>query len=172
MKTKPIISLLTITILLLFSVNSFVYGETKTEFYENGRKSMEVHLKKGIPNGSWIFWNEDGQKRRESYWNDGKSDGLATRWNDHGVKVEEINYKNGKFDGEWIAWSEDGEKIFEGNYKNDVEVGVHTRWFLNGDKRYEEHYSRGALVKHDDYIFNFVKSVVRGEEPWEAFPWQ
>jgi antitoxin component YwqK of YwqJK toxin-antitoxin module len=196
MKTKPLITLLTTAVLLLFSINSFVYGETKAEYYEsgkirsetnfedgkenglmtvwyeNGNKSLETNFKDGIPHGSWARWNEDGQKRGEGFWLNGEADGLESSWNDHGVKVEEINYKNGKFDGKWIEWSESGEKIYEANYKNDMKVGVHTSWFLNGDKKYEEHYSRGALVKHDDYVFNFVKSVVRGEEPWEAFAWR
>ena len=75
---------------ILISFNS--YGETETDYYENGQIKIEANFK------------------------DDKADGKGTKWHKNGQKKQEINYKDGKKDGKWTEWDEDGNITFETNF--------------------------------------------------------
>ena len=107
-----------------YEVNSDVGFTGKyVEYYENGQKHIEEHLKLGKRNGLLTWWYKNGQK---SY---------------------ETNYKNGKQDGLWTGWHENGQKEFETNWKNDNYVGLHTWWDKEGNVTKTETYKDGKLVK-------------------------
>ena len=76
---------------ILISFNS--YGETKTDYYENGQIMSEADL---------------------------SDDGTHTSWYKGGQIEEETNYKDGKYDGKWALWYANGYKKWEGNYKDGV----------------------------------------------------
>ena len=73
---------------LLISINS--YGETETDYYENGQIMTEENYKDGNLDGIYNFWYENGQKKIEAYFKDGKH----TKWTEW--------HKNGK--KKWNCW--------------------------------------------------------------------
>ena len=44
---------------ILLSFNS--YGETETDYYENGQKESEGNYKDGKAYGKWTWWHKNGQ---------------------------------------------------------------------------------------------------------------
>ena len=70
-------------LLLLFSIlisfNS--YGETETDYYENGQIKSEWNFKDGKFDGKRTMWYANGQKEYEGNLKDDKEDGKHTEWN-------------------------------------------------------------------------------------------
>ena len=55
---------------ILISLNS--YGETETDYYENGQIRFEKNYKDGKADGKWTYWHENGQIEEEGNWKDGE----------------------------------------------------------------------------------------------------
>ena len=66
MKKKLLILLFSI----LISFNS--YGETKTDYYENGQIRTEANYKDGKVDGKWTWWHANNQKSEERNYKDDK----------------------------------------------------------------------------------------------------
>ena len=67
---------------ILFSFNS--YGETKTDYYENGQIKLEGNYKDNKRDGKWTYWYENGQIEQEGNYKDHKQDGKWTWWHENG----------------------------------------------------------------------------------------
>jgi len=80
---------------ILISFNS--YGETETDYYENGHKWSEINYKDGKQDGKKIRWHRDGLKLTEINYKDGKQVS-ETRYKYYwdGQIKSETNYKDGK----------------------------------------------------------------------------
>ena len=48
---------------ILISFNS--YGETETDYYENGQIKIERNYKDDKLDGKWTYWHENGQIKSE-----------------------------------------------------------------------------------------------------------
>ena len=97
-------------------------NRTHVEYWPNGQKSRESHLKNGKPDGLWTHWHENGQKFAEGHTKNGKADGPVTGWHANGQKDSEYHFKDGKPDGLWTEWDENGRKKSETHFKNGIEV--------------------------------------------------
>ena len=81
-----------------YEVNSEVGFTGKyVEYFENGQKHIEEHLKLGKRNGLMTKWYENGQKESEINSKNGEVvDGVVTIWNKEGDVTETETYKDGK----------------------------------------------------------------------------
>ena len=116
-----------------YEVNSEVGFTGKyVEYFENGQKHIEEHLRLGKRNGLMTEWHENGQKASEGNWKNGKLEGLMTEWHDNGQKASEINSKNGEIvDGVVTIWDKDGDVIKTETYKDGKLVSSNYRLFEN-----------------------------------------
>ena len=62
-------NLLILLFSILISFNS--YGETETDYYENGQIESEANYKDGILDGKVTYWYENGQIKSEAIYKDG-----------------------------------------------------------------------------------------------------
>ena len=147
-----------------YEVNSEVGFTGKyVEYYKNGQKHIEEHLKLGKRNGLMTKWHENGQKKSEINSKNGEIvDGLVTEWHDNGQKMSERNFKNGKYEGLVTEWHDNGQKASEGNMKNgEVVDGVVTIWNKEGDVTETETYKDGKLVSSNNRLFkNIVDKIL------------
>lgn len=62
---------------------------TWLEWYVNGQKGREIHLKNGKMDGPCIEYFDNGQKRSEGLWKEGALvEGSERKWNREGVQTE------------------------------------------------------------------------------------
>ena len=102
---KPLTSLLSLTILFLFSGEvSGEEPEVKKEYWDNGKVRLERHYRDGKLDGLSTYFYENGIKMFEVHYKDGKKDGLMTHWYTNGEKWYELHYKYGKKDGLDTEW--------------------------------------------------------------------
>jgi len=142
-----------------YEVNSEVGFTGKyVEYFENGQKHIEEHLRLGKRNGLMTEWHENGQKASEINSKNGEIvDGVVTEWHDNGQKASEGNWKNGKFEGLMTEWHDNGQKASEGNWKNgEVVDGVVTIWDKEGDVTKTETYKDGKLVSSNNRLFENI----------------
>jgi len=116
-----------------YEVNSEVGFTGKyVEYFENGQKHIEEHLKLGKRNGLMTKWYENGQKEFKANYKNGKSDGLMTKWYENGQKESEINSKNGEVvDGVVTIWNKEGDVTETETYKDGKLVSSNNRLFKN-----------------------------------------
>ena len=79
---------------ILLSFNS--YGETETDYYENGQIKQEGNYKDHKKDGKWTKWYKDGEKKYEKNYKDGKKDGKWNEWDENGQIKSEATYKDGE----------------------------------------------------------------------------
>ena len=76
------------------------YTGRYTEFYEDGMLKMELYLKDGRPEGTYVIYYPDG-------------------------KIAEVrSYYHGIFHGEWRTYSDNGQLIGLASYKEGQKDGV------------------------------------------------
>ena len=74
------------------------YTGRYTEFYEDGMLKMELYLKDGRPEGTYVIYYPDG-------------------------KIAEVrSYYHGIFHGEWRTYSDNGQLIGLASYKREFEI--------------------------------------------------
>ena len=78
---------------ILISFNS--YGETETDYYENGQIKIEANYKDEKKDGKWTSWYENGQIKLERNYKDDHIDGKWTEWDENGQIKSEAIYKDG-----------------------------------------------------------------------------
>jgi antitoxin component YwqK of YwqJK toxin-antitoxin module len=49
-----------------------LFGKKKIDYYENGQKKIEEHLRLGKRHGLYLEWYENGQKGEETNYKKGK----------------------------------------------------------------------------------------------------
>ena len=86
----------------------------------NGIK-YEVNSDVGFT-GKYVEYFENGQKRIEEHLKLGKRNGLKTDWYENGQKSEQREYKNGKRHGEETWWQPDGKLMGKALWKDGKEV--------------------------------------------------
>ena len=95
-------------------------SDPSTEWYENGKKKREGHLKNGKQDGVWTTWHENGQKSREVNYRDGVPVGSWTTWYETG-KIKRIGSfdRKGSKDGLWVWYDKDGCESARADYKEE-----------------------------------------------------
>ena len=88
------------------------YTGRYTEFYDDGMLKMELYLKDGRPEGTYVIYYPDG-------------------------KIAEVrSYYHGVFHGEWRTYNEAGQLIGLASYKDGEKDGpFHKRIYLAGSGR-------------------------------------
>ena len=80
-----------------YEINSEVGFTGKyVEFYKDGQKKVEEHLKLGKRHGLYTLWDSNGQKRFQMNYKSGKEDGLLTIWDEEGNVTETKTSKDGE----------------------------------------------------------------------------
>jgi len=99
-----------------YEINSEVgFTGVYVEYYEDGQKKVEEHLKLGKRDGLLTRWYENGQRHYVFNVNNGLNDGLMTAWWRNGQKKEEVTWKGGRRTGLWTFWDDEGQKASEEN---------------------------------------------------------
>ncbi len=126
-------------------------GVVFLRYEKKKQKAWKQEFKDGIPHGLRTDWDENGRKTLEEYYNNGQVEGLATSWYENG-DVFLCHYKNGKLEGLATGWHKEDKgfrpgmqiKSSEGLYKDGKREGLWTEWYdINGKKKVEKHYKNG-----------------------------
>lgn len=151
------------TILVLSIVLSFLVAcnseETKTNYYENGIISSELHYKNGKLDGLSKYYYKNGAIQSSYSYKDGLLDGKSTSWYLNSNKETETNYKQGKQDGTKIEYNQDGTKAYLETYKNDSLDGEYISYHTNGKERIKGFYANGLYHGHWIYLDRFGRMV-------------
>ena len=97
------------------------YTGRYTEFYEDGMLKMELYLKDGRPEGTYVIYYPDGKIAEvRSYYHgifhgEWQKDGPWRIWSDKGNLLYEMFYTAGKKSGVWRSWDEEGNLLSEEN---------------------------------------------------------
>jgi antitoxin component YwqK of YwqJK toxin-antitoxin module len=100
------------------------YTGRYTEFYEDGMLKMELYLKDGRPEGTYVIYYPDGKiaEVRSYYhgifhgeWRTYSDNGPWRIWSDKGNLLYEMFYTAGKKSGVWRSWDEEGNLLSEEN---------------------------------------------------------
>lgn len=98
--------------------NALYSGELR-EYFPDNTLRLEMNIKEGKPQGSYVVYHENG-------------------------KPNEVRaYRNGLFHGTWRTYNEAGMLIAEAEYRDNLKHGTWRVWDDNGVMRYETHYDRG-----------------------------
>ena len=108
------------------------YTGTAVDKHPNGKKRLEIPIKKGKINGTSKEWAKNGKKIHETTYVNGVQNGRETHWYVIGQKKLEVNLVNGKAVGICTEWYKNGNKKSEGSFQNGKEQGEHKWWFNKG----------------------------------------
>ena len=86
-----------------------------TEWYESGKKKMEVDNRYGVIDGKVIVWHEDGNKKEESEYVNDKLHGTSKLYDSRGTLRYKDTYKIGKKTNR-KAYDREGKLTFDQDY--------------------------------------------------------
>jgi antitoxin component YwqK of YwqJK toxin-antitoxin module len=115
--------------LLLVALPACTHEEERTLHYGNGQAWSEIHLRAGVPHGTWRTWYENGHAKSQGSYVDGLRDGLWTHWWENGQKQGEGRFVLGRQDGEWSYWFASGQPASHGTFEQGVLEGEWTDYF-------------------------------------------
>ncbi|MGL4411016.1 MAG: toxin-antitoxin system YwqK family antitoxin [Bacteroidales bacterium] len=98
---------------------SSLYSGELREFFPDSTLRLEMSIKDGKPQGSYVVYHENGKP--------------------HEVRA----YRNGLFHGIWRTYNEAGMLVAEAEYRDNLKHGTWRVWDDNGVMRYETHYTKG-----------------------------
>ena len=107
------------------------YTGRYTEFYEDGMLKMELYLKDGRPEGTYVIYYPDGKIA-------GIFHGEWRTYSDNGQLIGLASYKEGQKDGPWRIWSDKGNLLYEMFYTAGKKSGVWRSWDEEGNLLSEE----------------------------------
>ncbi|HEV3416454.1 MAG TPA: toxin-antitoxin system YwqK family antitoxin, partial [Pirellulales bacterium] len=148
----------------LYSDNSVVADGLYTEWYPNGKKSLEGEYVDGLKQGPWKVWYDNGKLCRTENYLNGKLEGTWKIYHDDGTLKAEETYRDNKRDGRWIAYDSLGKlPNDQRDYKAGVPSGVWIHYFADGKKDTEKHFVDGEREgeQTDWYENGQIKRVQR-----------
>ena len=119
--------------------NSLFSGEYN-EFYDNGTLKLQVQIKDGVPEGTYVVYFENRKPQEIRSYKDGRLHGLWRTYDVSGQLLSEAEYKNDKKDGTWRIWDELGTQRYELNYSEGAKTGVWRMWDAKGNLIDEKRY--------------------------------
>jgi len=72
---------------------------TFTEYYPNGTKKAEIHIKDGFEDGVTFIFHENGNIKEQRQYKQGQKDGVWLTYNEDKVLMAQASYKSDKKDG-------------------------------------------------------------------------
>lgn len=109
------------------------YTGTYREYYDNGTLRLEIQIKDGLPQGSYIVYFENRKPKEIRSYNNGKLHGLWRTYDISGQLLSEAEYQNDKKHGTWRVWDELGTLRYEMIYYQGNRIGVWRMWDENGN---------------------------------------
>jgi antitoxin component YwqK of YwqJK toxin-antitoxin module len=158
------------------SIGAPIKDSLYCEFYENGKKKMEISYRNGVEHGSVRSWFSNGALEMTCIYHKGKLDGEKSRWYQNGslkcrtcwsLGVQDgksetwlksgrlrslVSFKSGKLSGPAKWYHENGELAIVGFYGENGEREF--LWQLyrgNGEKCAQISYENGAVQKKEYY---------------------
>jgi len=117
-----------------------LYTGEYTEHYENGMLKMELFLKDGRPEGTYVIYFPNGKISEVRAYYKGIFHGEWRTYNEVGSLLATANYKNGEKDGVWHIWNEKGILRFEMFYAKGRRLGTWRSWDDEGNLVNEQTY--------------------------------
>jgi hypothetical protein len=119
--------------------SKFYTGEYK-EFYPTGELKVEMNLKDGKPEGSYIVYFSNGKPNEVRAYRNGQFHGIWRTYNDAGLLISEAEYRNDKKTGTWHVWDDSGIMRYEMQYDNGKKTGTWYMWDEKGKLISEKKY--------------------------------
>ncbi|MBN2766942.1 MAG: toxin-antitoxin system YwqK family antitoxin [Paludibacteraceae bacterium] len=114
-------------------------GEYK-EFYDNDALKLEMNIKEGKPEGSYIIYFANGKPHEVRAYRNGEFHGVWRTYNEAGLLVSEAEYRNNKKHGTWHVWDDSGIMRYEMHYDNGRKSGTWYMWDEKGKLTSEKKY--------------------------------
>lgn len=96
--------------------------KTYNEWFENGNKRLEQHMKNGQWHRSYREWFETGGLAIETQYKEGKEDGVHRDYYENGNIRMEIEIQDGKKNGRMTFWNDQGLKQWVKVYLDDIYI--------------------------------------------------
>ena len=117
-----------------------VYTGDYRECYPNGTLRLEVSIKNGTPEGTYVIYFDNRRPHEVRSYRDGKLHGTWRTYDRSGQLLSEAEYRNGKKHGTWRIWDELGTQRYEMNYEDGRKTGIWRMWDEKGDLIEEKKY--------------------------------
>lgn len=112
---------------------------------EKNRKTAEGPIRKGLPEGDWLFYSADGQLQAETRMQAGQMTGPQVLFGQDGKTRASNTLLQGKRQGPSTLFHPDGSVSDNLFYANDKLNGAATGWWPDGLPRYSAHWQNGQL---------------------------
>jgi antitoxin component YwqK of YwqJK toxin-antitoxin module len=83
--------------------NTLYTGEYN-EYYDNGTLKLQVQIKEGVPEGTYVVYFENRKPQEIRSYKDGKLHGLWRTYDISGQLLSEAEYKNDQKHGTWRVY--------------------------------------------------------------------
>lgn len=103
------------------------------EYYSNGTIKLEIQIKDGLPQGTYVIYFENRKPKEIRSYDNGKLHGLWRTYDISGQLISEAEYKNDKKHGTWRIWDELGTQRYEMNYYEGKKTGIWRMWDEKGE---------------------------------------
>ena len=117
-----------------------VYTGDYREYYENGTLRLEVSIKNGTPEGTYVIYFDNRRPHEVRSYRDGKLHGIWRTYDRSGQLLSEAEYLDGRKHGTWRIWDELGTQRYEMQYDHGRKAGTWRMWDEQGrlieDKTY------------------------------------
>ena len=114
------------------------YTGRYTEFYDDGMLKMELYLKDGRPEGTYVIYYPSGKIAEVRSYYHVIFHGEWRTYNENGQLIGLASYKEGQKDGPWRIWSDKGNLLYEMFYTAGKKSGVWRSWDEEGNLLSEE----------------------------------
>lgn len=119
---------------------SKLYNGEYKEFYPTGELKVEMNLKDGKPEGSYIVYFANGKPNEVRAYRNGEFHCVWRTYNEAGILISEAEYRNDKKNGTWHVWDDSGIMRYEMQYDNGKKSGSWYMWDEKGKLLSEKKY--------------------------------
>ncbi len=112
---------------------------------EKGKKTAEGPIRKGLPEGDWLFYSADGKLKAETRMQSGQMTGPQVLFGDDGKTRASNTLLQGKRQGPSTLFHPDGSVSDNLSYSGDKLNGPATGWWPDGLPRYTANWKDGQL---------------------------
>ena len=117
-----------------------LYTGEYREYHDNGTLKLEMRIRNGQPEGTYIVYFENRKPKDVRSYKEGKLHGLWRSYDLSGQLISEAEYRNGLKHGTWRIWDELGNLRYEMGYRDGKKVGNWRMWNERGELVDEKQY--------------------------------
>ena len=117
----------------------------RIDLYEKGKKTAEGPIRRGLPEGDWLFYSADGKLKAETRMQAGQMTGPQVLFGDDGKTRASNTLLQGKREGPSTLFHPDGSVSDNLFYSADKLNGPATGWWPDGLPRYTANWKIGQL---------------------------